>query len=67
MESTGLPIIIISIGVLTAYYLGEFTGIKNHQGELVGGLFGTAIATMVINFYYILKRVCSVPESIFYQ
>jgi Na+/H+-translocating membrane pyrophosphatase len=50
MESTGLPIIIISIGVLTAYYLGEFTGIKNHQGELVGGLFGTAIATMVINF-----------------
>lgn len=49
MESTGLPIIIISVGVLTAYYLGEFTGIKNHQGELVGGLFGTAIATMVIN------------------
>lgn len=23
MESTGLPILIISVGVLTAYYLGE--------------------------------------------
>lgn len=27
MESTGLPVIIISIGILTAYYLGEMTGI----------------------------------------
>ena len=46
MESTGLPVIIISVGVLSAYYLGEFTGIKNDEGHLVGGLFGTAIATM---------------------
>ena len=46
MESTGLPVIIISVGVLSAYYLGEFTGIKNEEGHLVGGLFGTAIATM---------------------
>ena len=27
MESTGIPILIISVGVLTAYYLGDFTGI----------------------------------------
>jgi Na+/H+-translocating membrane pyrophosphatase len=46
MESTGLPVLIISVGVLTAYYLGEFTGIRNESGEFVGGLFGTAIATM---------------------
>jgi len=47
MESTGLPILIISIGILSAYYLGEASGIKNPQtNELIGGLFGTAIATM---------------------
>lgn len=49
MESTGLPVIIISIGILTAYYLGEMTGIQNSKGELIGGLFGTAIATMVVH------------------
>ena len=27
MESTGIPVVIISIGVLIAYYLGEMTGI----------------------------------------
>jgi len=46
MESTGLPVCIISVGVLSAYYLGELTNITNSNGELVGGLFGTAIATM---------------------
>jgi hypothetical protein len=29
MESTGIPILIISIGVLSAYYMGESTGIKD--------------------------------------
>ena len=47
MESTGLPIIIISIGLLSAYYLGEMSEIKSIENGLpVGGLFGTAIATM---------------------
>jgi Na+/H+-translocating membrane pyrophosphatase len=50
MESTGLPVIIISIGVLSAYYLGEFTGITDKSGFLIAGLFGTAIATMVYFF-----------------
>lgn len=45
MESTGLPILIISAGVLGAFYLGESSGIK--KGNIpIGGLFGTAIATM---------------------
>lgn len=46
LESTGLPIIVISFGIISSYYLGEATGIKNQQGELIGGLYGTAIATM---------------------
>ena len=46
LESTGLPIIIISFAVLSSFYLGEYTGICNINGDLVGGLYGTAIATM---------------------
>jgi Na+/H+-translocating membrane pyrophosphatase len=48
MESTGLPVLIISIGLLSAYYLGEMTGIHDKNGALISGLFGTAIATMVL-------------------
>lgn len=46
MESTGIPVIVISIGVLSAFYFGEYTGITDAKGILIGGLFGTAIATM---------------------
>jgi H(+)-translocating pyrophosphatase len=46
LESTGLPILIISTSIISAYYLGESAGIKNSHGENIGGLFGTAIATM---------------------
>jgi Na+/H+-translocating membrane pyrophosphatase len=47
MESTALPILIISIGLLSAYYLGEMSEIKSIETGLpIGGLFGTAIATM---------------------
>lgn len=46
MESTALPVITISIGLITSYYLGEATGIVNSSGKPIGGLFGTAIATM---------------------
>ena len=47
MESTALPVVIISIGLLSSYYLGSISGIKNATtGENLGGLFGTAIATM---------------------
>ncbi|MFA6436734.1 MAG: sodium-translocating pyrophosphatase [Candidatus Paceibacterota bacterium] len=40
LESTGLPIMVISIAILAAYFLGKATGIEH------GGLYGTAIATM---------------------
>ena len=46
LESTGLPVIVISVGIITSYYLGEMTGIVNERGQPIGGLYGTAIATM---------------------
>ena len=46
MESTGLPIIIIVVGLILSFYFGEASGITNLKGEKIGGLFGTAIATM---------------------
>jgi len=46
LESTGLSVITISTSIIIAYYLGESVGIKNADGENIGGLFGTAIATM---------------------
>ena len=46
LESTGLPVVVISIAIITSYYLGEASGIQDHHGNLIGGLYGTAIATM---------------------
>lgn len=46
LESTGLPVIVISIAIISAYYLGENTGIKDANGQLLAGLYATAIATM---------------------
>ncbi|PYV41794.1 MAG: sodium-translocating pyrophosphatase [Acidobacteria bacterium] len=40
MESTGYPILVISIAIVSAYFLG------NHSGLNQAGLFGTAVATM---------------------
>ncbi len=40
MECTALPVIVISIAILGAYYLGATSGFED------AGLFGTAVATM---------------------
>ena len=40
LESTALPILVISIAILAAYYLGKLSGFPE------AGLFGTAVATM---------------------
>ncbi|MCM8817858.1 MAG: sodium-translocating pyrophosphatase [Candidatus Omnitrophica bacterium] len=40
LECTGIPIIVISIALLLAYFLGQSTGLPD------GGLYGTAVATM---------------------
>lgn len=42
MESTGLPICVISAGLLTSYWLGATSGLPGVQA----GIFGTATATM---------------------
>jgi inorganic pyrophosphatase len=46
LESTGMPVIVISVAIISAYYLGEGTGIKDQDGNLLAGLYATAIATM---------------------
>jgi Na+/H+-translocating membrane pyrophosphatase len=47
MESTGLPILIISVGLISSYFLGNYTGITAEDSNIpIGGLYGTAIATM---------------------
>jgi Na+/H+-translocating membrane pyrophosphatase len=46
LESAGAPILIITVAVLISFYLGEYTGITNEAGQNIGGLYGTAIATM---------------------
>jgi K(+)-stimulated pyrophosphate-energized sodium pump len=45
MESTVLPIITIGIALLASFMLGKASGLMEN-GVPVGGLFGTAVATM---------------------
>lgn len=46
LESTGLPVIVIAISIISAYYCGSATGIVDLKGNAIGGLYATAIATM---------------------
>ena len=46
MESTALPVIVISMGITAAYHLGNTSGLKDAEGNPTAGLFGTAVATM---------------------
>jgi len=46
-ESTAMPTIVMSIALLGSYYLGESSGVVDFENGLpIGGLFGTAVATM---------------------
>ncbi|MBI2557742.1 sodium-translocating pyrophosphatase [Candidatus Woesearchaeota archaeon] len=40
MESTALPVLVLSVALLASYFLGNISGVEH------GGLYGTAIATM---------------------
>ncbi len=40
MESTGYPVLVIAIAIISAYFLGQNSGLAH------AGLFGTAVATM---------------------
>ncbi|HEX6252180.1 MAG TPA: sodium-translocating pyrophosphatase [Gemmatimonadaceae bacterium] len=46
LESTALPVITISIAIVASYMLGQGSGLLDAAGEPIGGLFGTAVATM---------------------
>ncbi|GAC1654193.1 MAG: sodium-translocating pyrophosphatase [Gemmatimonadaceae bacterium] len=46
MESTVLPVVAIGIAIIASYLLGQTSGLTNAAGEPIGGLFGTAVATM---------------------
>ncbi|KAG2387352.1 hypothetical protein C9374_001684 [Naegleria lovaniensis] len=56
LESTAVPVLVISIAILGSYYLGRSSGILDEYGSPIGGLFGTAVATigMLSSSSYIL-------------
>jgi K(+)-stimulated pyrophosphate-energized sodium pump len=46
LECTALPTIVIAAALLFAYYCGVWSGVTDAQGHPIGGLYGTALATM---------------------
>ena len=46
LECTALPTIVISAALMFAYYCGIWSGVTDAQGNPIGGLYGTALATM---------------------
>ncbi|CAN1139468.1 Pyrophosphate-energized membrane proton pump 3 [Linum perenne] len=46
LESTALPVLVISVSIVSAFWLGRTSGLVDESGNPAGGLFGTAVATM---------------------
>jgi K(+)-stimulated pyrophosphate-energized sodium pump len=46
MESTALPVMVISVAIIASYALGKSSGVVLPDNPLGAGLFGTAVATM---------------------
>jgi K(+)-stimulated pyrophosphate-energized sodium pump len=46
LECTALPVIVLGGALVLSYYAGLASGLTDAQGNLIGGLYGTAIATM---------------------
>ena len=46
MESTAMPVIVMSSAMIASYWLGNLSGLVDEEGHSCGGLFGTAVATM---------------------
>ncbi|XP_024979759.1 pyrophosphate-energized membrane proton pump 3 isoform X3 [Cynara cardunculus var. scolymus] len=46
LESTALPVLVISVSIISAFWLGQTSGLVDGDGNPTGGLFGTAVATM---------------------
>jgi K(+)-stimulated pyrophosphate-energized sodium pump len=45
-ETTAVTAIVIGLALLASHWLGEQAGLVNTAGQNVGGIFGTAVATM---------------------
>jgi K(+)-stimulated pyrophosphate-energized sodium pump len=45
-ETTAVTAVVIGLALLASHTLGELAGIRNAEGTSVGGIFGTAVATM---------------------
>jgi len=46
LESTALPVLVITVAIISAFWLGRTSGLVELDGTPTGGLFGTAVATM---------------------
>ncbi|KAJ7535752.1 hypothetical protein O6H91_12G044700 [Diphasiastrum complanatum] len=46
LESTAMPVLVISVAIISSYWLGKTSGLVDGNGMPTGGLFGTAVATM---------------------
>lgn len=46
MEATALPVLSMSMALISSYWLGKASGLMDENGQPSGGLFGTAVATM---------------------
>ncbi|KAG5239420.1 hypothetical protein OIU76_012833 [Salix suchowensis] len=46
LESTALPVLVISVSIVSSFWLGHTAGLVDEAGNPTGGLFGTAVATM---------------------
>ncbi|KAB5543897.1 hypothetical protein DKX38_012009 [Salix brachista] len=46
LESTALPVLVISVSIVSSFWLGHTAGLVDEVGNPTGGLFGTAVATM---------------------
>ncbi|XP_010696125.2 pyrophosphate-energized membrane proton pump 3 isoform X1 [Beta vulgaris subsp. vulgaris] len=46
LESTALPVLVISVAIISSFWLGQTSGLLDEAGNPTGGLFGTAVATM---------------------
>ena len=46
LESTAAPVIILSIALILSYKFGQYANITDETGNLISGLYGTAVATI---------------------
>ncbi|KAI5578020.1 hypothetical protein BDE02_08G001500 [Populus trichocarpa] len=46
LESTALPVLVITVSIVSSFWLGHIAGLVDEAGNATGGLFGTAVATM---------------------